>query len=177
MAYNIPHNSMKDILFSMSLLAMISFCFISCSKDEGENSSPYTPEQLTTLKVLHGSFSNTPNLMTGNIKTTFTFNETFLDKPRTVIATNIYEEKSERTIHGYLTYRYDYGDGSSSDFQHAFHIDTKGTDMTLYSINTDKTISLRRSPEIYKNIIKDDNHIRIVDPDYPVSPGQDYYRN
>ena len=168
---------MRTNVISILLFAVFCMGVVSCSKDEEENVSPYTTEQMATLKVLHGSFSNTPDIMTGNIKTTFVFNETYLDKPKTISTTNYYGEKSERTIHGYLTYSYDFSDGEISEYQRAFYLNTNGTDLTLYHIKPDKTISLNSSPEKYKVIVVNDNQIRLIDMDFPSSSGQYYNRN
>ncbi|MBQ6031940.1 MAG: hypothetical protein IJL29_02830 [Prevotella sp.] len=168
---------MRTQIKSILLFAVFCMSVVSCSKDEEESVSPYTTEQLATLKVLHGSFSNTPDLMTGNIKTTFVFNETYMDKPRTISTTNHYGEKSDIIIHGYLTYSNDYSDGSRYENQGAFYLHINGTDLTLYHINSDKTISLNSSPKKYKVIIVDNNQIRLIDMDFPYSSGQYYNRN
>lgn len=177
MAYKHPLKTMRTIIKSILFFAVFGMNVVSCSEDEEENVSPYTTEQMATLKVLHGSFSNTPDIMTGNIKTTYIFDETFLDKPRTISTTNYFGEKSERTIHGYLTYSYDYPGGNSFKDERAFYLDTNGADLTLYHTNSDKTISLNSSPEKYKIIIVNDNQIRLVDINYPYSAGQYYNRN
>ena len=49
--------------------------------------------------------------------------------------------------------------------------------MTLYHTNSNKTISLNRSPETYKIIIRNDNEIRFFDTDSPLDPGQYYNRD
>ena len=178
MAYKHPPTTMRTKVLKMLIFCVFSICISSCSKDDKEdNENYYTKEQLATLKVLHGSFSNTPDLMTGNIKTTFVFDETYLDKPKTINAIDYYGEKSERTVHGYLTYKIDYPSGNKYENQEAFYLHINGTDLTLYHINSDKTISLNSASEKYKVVIVNDNQIRMIDMDFPSASGQYYTRN
>ena len=168
---------MKKCIISVLLLAVFTIFVVACSKDEEESSSKYTTEQIETLKVLHGSFSNTPDMMTGNMKTTFEFYETYLSGPKTIIATNYYEEKSELTIHGHLQEIIDFQDGDRKEYNYAFYLASNGSDLTLYHMQSDKSISLNLSPKKYKVIIKSDNQIRLIDMDFPYSAGQYYNRN
>lgn len=168
---------MKNTFLTLLSIALLSLCTTSCSKDDDGKTSPYTQEQMATMKVLHGSFSNTPDIMTGNIKTTFVFTETFLDGPKNITTTNVYEEKSERPIHGYLTYKLELNSNPYFEEQMAYYLHINGTVMTLYHTNSNKTISLNRSPETYKIIIRNDNEIRFFDTDSPLDPGQYYNRD
>lgn len=165
---------MKKLFYLM--LFLITFaCITSCSKDDDEESvNSYTKEQLATLTIMHGSFSNDYSSISG--KTTFVFSETFLNGSKSITATNYYDEKSEREIHGYLTYHYDFPDGSFSEHPRAFYLAPNGTDLTLYHIKNDKTISLG-STELYKIVVQNENRIRLIDMDFPYSSGQIFNRN
>ena len=98
---------MKNYILSILLLATFSISIVACSKDEEGSASSYTTEQIATLKVLHGTFVSEPDII--GATTEFTFNETYLDNPRIATGTNVYGEKREYTIHGYCTYKYNYG--------------------------------------------------------------------
>ena len=139
---------------------------VSCSKDE-ESVSPYTTEQLATLKVLHGTFVSMPDALGDT--TEFTFNETFLDNPKVAIGTNIYGEKKEYTIHGYCSYKYNNGSDADYDYKRAFYIHPNGVDMKLYHAHDDKTISTNLTPDNYKIIIINDNQIRLTDTNFPLN--------
>lgn len=146
---------------------------VSCSKDEEENVSPYTSEQMATLKVLHGTFVSTPDVIWAT--TEFSFYETYLDKPRVATGTNVYGEKREFTIHGYCSHKYNYGSAADYNLIGAFFISTNGTDMKLYTAYDDKTISTKSSPDNYKIVVISDNQIKLTDTDYPFN-GQVFTR-
>lgn len=169
MAYKYPHTFMKTITtLSFTLLAIAGLCITSCSKDDGEDiSNPYSSEQLKTLKVLHGTFVSEPDAI--GATTEFSFYETYLDKPRVATGTNVYGEKSEYTIHGYCSHKYNYGSVADYNIKSAFYISTNGVDMKLYSAYDDKSISRNSAPDNYKIVVMNDNQIKLTDINYPLN--------
>ena len=158
---------MKNNIITILLLAVISISIESCSKDEEESESHYTTEQLATLKVLHGTFVSEPDVI--GATTEFTFDETYLDKPKIATGTNVYGEKKEYTIHGYCSYKYNYGSAADYIIKGAFYISNNGVDMKLYHAYDDKTISVNTAPDNYKIVVVNDNQIRLTDTNYPLN--------
>ena len=158
---------MKNYILSILLLATFSISIVACSKDEEGSASSYTTEQIATLKVLHGTFVSEPDII--GATTEFTFNETYLDNPRIATGTNVYGEKREYTIHGYCTYKYNYGSVADYDNKRAFYISTNGVDMKLYHAFDDKTISANMTPDNYKIVVVNENQIRLTDTNYPLN--------
>lgn len=147
---------------------MMLLLFVTSCSNNDEAIPPYPAEQQTTLNVLHGSFISGPNAI--GTTTTFTFKETYLDGPKTIIGKNIYGETKDITIHGLCEYQYNFVNNPTNDkYERALYIAPNGIDMKLYSLNSDKTISLSSGTEKYKVIVVNDNEIKLTSLDFPLA--------
>jgi len=111
---------MKKLLTLMLLCTAISFCFLSCSKDEDDDVLSLSEPQKKAIDVLNGKFVWTyPYLST--LKTSYTFGKKY-NPPKWVTVSEDYAtgKKEHIILHGEVSYIYVTGETSSIRYYYVY---------------------------------------------------------